>query len=132
GVPGGAGGERTERRQRAVAKIAAALTREIAARAGVRRLAVRGRPGPGPEEIVVAFPWRRRGSAEALGRATALGMGDALRRSPARVIREHGDAVAAPDPGAEPAVPDPRLPVIQVTGTNGKTTTVRLIAHLVE
>jgi cyanophycin synthetase len=28
-------------------------------------------------------------------------------------------------------VPDPALPVIQVTGTNGKTTTVRLLAHLV-
>ena len=28
-------------------------------------------------------------------------------------------------------MPDPTIPVIQVTGTNGKTTTVRLLAHLV-
>ena len=28
-------------------------------------------------------------------------------------------------------MPDPEIPVIQVTGTNGKTTTTRLLAHLV-
>src|SRR4249919_985188 len=131
GVPGTAGGARTERRRRAVAKIAAALTRAIAAEAGVRRLAVRGRRGADPDEVVVAFPWRRRGSAEALARASARGMGEALRRSPARVVREAAAAVAAADPGPEPTVPDPDVPVIQVTGTNGKTTTVRLLAHIV-
>ena len=131
GVPGIAGGAGTERRRRAVAKIAAALTRAVAAEAGVRRLAVRGRPGAAPDEVVVAFPWRRRGSAEALARASARGMGEALRRSAARVVREAAAAVAAADPGPEPTVPDPDVPVIQVTGTNGKTTTVRLLAHIV-
>ncbi|HUL84959.1 MAG TPA: Mur ligase family protein [Actinomycetota bacterium] len=131
GVPGTAGGAGTERRRRAVAKIAAALTRAVAAEAGVRRLAVRGRPGAAPDEVVVAFPWRRRGSAEALARASARGMGEALRRSPARVVREAADAVVTADPGPEPTVSDPDVPVIQVTGTNGKTTTVRLLAHIV-
>src|SRR5438876_488161 len=36
----------------------------------------------------------------------------------------------AVEPGPLPTVTDPRIPVIAVTGTNGKTTTVRLIAHL--
>ena len=54
-----------------------------------------------------------------------------LRRSPDRVIAELAREVAAADPGAEPALPDPDIPVIQVTGTNGKTTTTRLIAHMV-
>jgi len=39
--------------------------------------------------------------------------------------------VAAADPGPEPALPDPDIPVVQVSGTNGKTTTTRLIAHMV-
>src|SRR5437667_412863 len=33
-------------------------------------------------------------------------------------------------PGPSPAVPRPDIPVIAVTGTNGKTTTVRLVAHI--
>jgi cyanophycin synthetase len=33
-------------------------------------------------------------------------------------------------PGASPSTLSPTIPVIAVTGTNGKTTTVRLIAHL--
>jgi cyanophycin synthetase len=32
--------------------------------------------------------------------------------------------------GPSPKVPDPTIPVISVTGTNGKTTVVRLLAHL--
>ncbi|MFN8232046.1 MAG: Mur ligase family protein [Actinomycetota bacterium] len=53
------------------------------------------------------------------------------RRSPDRVIGEAGARLRAVEPGPEPTVPDPDVPVIQVTGTNGKTTTVRLLAHLV-
>jgi cyanophycin synthetase len=47
------------------------------------------------------------------------------------VIAELARDVAAADPGPEPTVPDPDIPVIQVTGTNGKTTTTRLLAHMV-
>jgi cyanophycin synthetase len=130
GVPGAAGSVGSERRRRAVARLATGLTRAVAAGAGVRRLAVRARPGTEPDLIVVAFPWRRRGSAEALARAVARGMAETLRRSPARVVAELAEAVAAADPGPEPDVPDPDVPVIQVTGTNGKTTTVRLLAHI--
>ena len=129
GRPGRPG---SEQRRRAVARVAARLTRRLASASEVR-LAVRARLGAGEGEIVVAYPWRRRGSAEALGGEVA-GLLETLldvRRSPERAIsaaaarlREHG-------PGEEPAVPDPTIPVIQVTGTNGKTTTVRLLAHLV-
>ncbi len=47
------------------------------------------------------------------------------------MIAELAREVAAADPGPEPAVPDPDIPVIQVSGTNGKTTTTRLLAHMV-
>lgn len=126
--PGTAG---SEQRRRTTARVAAAVTRQIAVAAGARRLAVRARSGPEPGQIVVAFPWRRRGTAEALGRAVAEAMGGLLRRSPAQLIAQVGGHVRSSDPGAEPTVPDPTVPVIQVTGTNGKTTTTRLLAHLV-
>jgi cyanophycin synthetase len=126
--PGTAG---SEQRRRTTARVAATVTRRIAVAAGARRLAVRARSGPAPGQIVVAFPWRRRGTAEALGRAVAEAMDGVLRRPPARLIAQIGARVRSSDPGDEPAVPDPAVPVIQVTGTNGKTTTTRLLAHLV-
>jgi cyanophycin synthetase len=125
GAPG------TEQRQRAVGRIAAAMMRRLAVASGARRLAVRSRPGDAPDLILVTFPWRRRGAAEALGRALARAMAAGPRRVPSRVIAELAPRVRAADPGPEPTVPDPDVPVIQVTGTNGKTTTTRLLAHLV-
>jgi cyanophycin synthetase len=133
GVPGGAktGPPGSEQRRRVVARLAAFLTRRIAVAGGAKRLAVRARPGPERDQIVVAFPWRRRAAAEALGNEVAAGMMSLLRRSPDRLIAEAGRRLAAVEPGDEPTVPDPHVPVVQVTGTNGKTTTVRLLAHLV-
>ncbi|TMD24978.1 MAG: Mur ligase, partial [Chloroflexi bacterium] len=52
------------------------------------------------------------------------------RRSIARAIEEAAGRVAAAEPGPPPPGLRPAIPVIAVTGTNGKTTTVRLIAHL--
>ena len=121
----------SEQRRRTTARIAAGLTRRIALASGARRLAVRARTGPETGQIVVAFPWRRRGSAEALGRAVADALDGALRRSPSRLVAEVAASVREAEPGDEPTVPDPGIPVIQVTGTNGKTTTTRLLAHLV-
>jgi cyanophycin synthetase len=129
GIEPGAPG--SDQRLRATVRIAVQLTRRLAAAVRTGRLAVRGRPGPEFGHIVVVFPWRRRGAAEALARAVATGMGAMLRRSPERVITELAREVAAADPGAVPTVPDPDIPVVQVSGTNGKTTTTRLIAHLV-
>jgi cyanophycin synthetase len=125
GAPG------SDQRLRAAARVAVQLTRRIAAAAGTERLGVRGRTGPEFGRVIVAFPWRRRGAAEALAGAVASGMAGVLRRSPVRLIAELARQVAEAEPGPEPTVPDPEIPVIQVTGTNGKTSTTRLLAHLV-
>ena len=125
GAPG------SDQRLRAAARVAVQLTRRIAAGAGTERLGVRGRTGPEFGRVIVAFPWRRRGAAEALAGAVASGMAGVLRRSPVRLIAELARQVAEAEPGLEPTVPDPEIPVIQVTGTNGKTSTTRLLAHLV-
>jgi cyanophycin synthetase len=127
----GAGPPQTEHRRRVAARLLGQLTRRIAVAGGAPRLAIRARPGPGPDEVVVAYPWRRRTAAEALGHEVATAAGALLRRSPDRLVAEAGRRLVAVEPGPEPAVPDPDVPVIQVTGTNGKTTTVRLLAHLV-
>jgi cyanophycin synthetase len=133
GVPGASkpGAKESSHRLRLVSRITAELTRRIAAAEGSPRLAVRSRLGPDPGQVTIVFPWRRRGTAEALAGEVALGMGKLLRRSPDRVTAEAGRRLRATAPGPEPTVPDPDVPVIQVTGTNGKTTTVRLLATLV-
>lgn len=132
GIPGlDPGAPGSDQRQRATVRIAVQLTRRIATAVGTGRLAVRGRTGPEFGRVIVVFPWRRRGAAEALAGAVATGMAAIVRRSPDRVIAELARQVAAADPGPEPTLPDPHIPVIQVSGTNGKTTTTRLIAHMV-
>jgi cyanophycin synthetase len=128
GHPGRAG---SDQRRRTVARLAARLTWRLATASGVR-LAVRSRPGPERDQVVVAFPWRRRGAAEALGREVAPLLHEVGgRHSVDRLLIESTERVAAAEPGTEPEVPDPDIPVVSVTGTNGKTTTVRLLAHLV-
>ena len=136
GLPGsgrtaGPGDPRTEHRRRFVARLAAHVTRRMAA-ATRHRMAVRARPGHEPDQIVVAFPWRRRGAAEALGREVADALGSLLsgRRPFEEILRTAGRSLERTDPGPGPSVPVPRVPVVMVTGTNGKTTTVRLLAHL--
>ncbi len=127
--PGPAG---TEHRLRFAVRLIAHVTRAVAEAAGTA-LAVRSRVGPGADHVVVAFPWRRRHAAEALARE----VGEVLRRlvtGRASLPRLAGEAAARlrlVDPGPAPDVPDPAIPVVAVTGTNGKTTTVRLLAHLV-
>ncbi|HVQ95204.1 MAG TPA: hypothetical protein VMU51_29510 [Mycobacteriales bacterium] len=69
--PGAAG---SPARCRYLARLAACLTRAVAAAAGSPRLPVLARPGPGPGQVLVAFPWRHRGRAAALGASIATGM----------------------------------------------------------
>ncbi|MGH2739337.1 MAG: Mur ligase family protein [Actinomycetota bacterium] len=131
GRPVRSGAARSEERRRFVARLAAQVTRSVA-RASGSRLAVRGRVGSEPDQIVVAYPWRRRGAAEALGRAIAPLLRDLL--SARRPFRDLVAITTARLVGAEPGpaarVLEPTIPVVAVTGTNGKTTTVRLLAHL--
>ena len=117
-------------RQRFAARAIARLVRQIAAEAGTSRLAVRVRPTADVHRVVVAYPWRRRGRAGALGRAVA----DVLDGLPAgdvdSLVTKVAAEVRAADPGDPPATIKPHIPVVAVTGTNGKTTTSRMIAHI--
>ncbi|HEX6129282.1 MAG TPA: Mur ligase family protein, partial [Candidatus Limnocylindria bacterium] len=73
---------------------------------------------------IVAYPWRRRTIAQAIGAAAArlaLGMGRESREL--RGLR----AMAL---GPLPSLPKPRIPIAAITGTNGKSTTTRLLAHI--
>jgi cyanophycin synthetase len=126
--PGVAG---SDQRRRFVARVAAQLTRSLAAATGTN-LAVRSRPGPEADQIVVSFPWRRRAASEAFGREIAPLLSTLLetRRTAGGLFREARGRLGGVDPGPAPSIPDPSIPVISVTGTNGKTTIVRLLAHL--
>ena len=126
--PGVAG---SDQRRRYIARFAVHLTRRLAEATGTH-LAVRGRPGPEPEQLVIAFVWRRRLAAEAFARELAPLVETCLdgRRSVARALAEAADRLDGVEPGPPPTLLRPAIPIIAVTGTNGKTTTVRLIAHL--
>ncbi len=117
-------------RQRFAARALASLVRHLAAEAGTRRLALRVRPTADQDSLVVAFPWRHRNRAETLGRLVAdildslpAGDVDSLVSAAARELR-------ATEPGPGPETLTPTVPVVAVTGTNGKTTTARMIAHI--
>jgi cyanophycin synthetase len=122
----------SDQRRRFTAGVGAHVARAVA-RAAATRLAVRGRAGPDDDQVVIAFPWRRLGTARALGAEVPGILSDLLatRRSLSSLATEAAERVVAEPPGEVPSVPDPAIPVIAVTGTNGKTTTVRLLAHLV-
>jgi cyanophycin synthetase len=131
GATGRPGKPGSDLRRRTIARLAGRLTWRLA-RASAIRLAVRARPGPEPDQVVVAFPWRRRTAAEALGAEVAPLVHEAGgRRSVERMLVEAGERLRAAEAGDEPVVSDPDRPVISVTGTNGKTTIVRLLAHIV-
>lgn len=117
-------------RQRFAARAVERLVRQIAREAGTTRLGVRIRPATDVHQVVVAYPWRRRGRAEALARAVA-GVLDAL-PSPGleELVGRAAASVRDVEPGPGPTTLRPRVPVVAVTGTNGKTTTSRMIAHI--
>lgn len=80
--------------------------------------------------IVVAFPWIRSGTGEAIGE----GLMDVLRVGQAVPLGDRIAAAAAvvrgTDPGDPPDLIDPAVPTVAVTGTNGKTTTTRLLGRM--
>jgi len=72
----------------------------------------------------IAYPWRRRTISQEVGAAAArLALGRSTNRRELAGLR----AVAL---GPLPSLPKPRIPIVAVTGTNGKSTTTRLIAHI--
>ena len=123
----------TGQRQRFLMRVVEHLVRRVATESGARRLAVRTRAGRHTEDVVVAVPWRRRGRAITLGESLAPLL-TALLDPDSDVdalIAEAGRAVAQAPDGAPAAMLTPTVPVIAITGTNGKTTTTRLVAHMV-
>jgi cyanophycin synthetase len=124
------GAPETGFRQRFATRAVARLVRAIAAESGTDRLAVRVRSTSDQHRIVVAFPWRHRERAQEMGRAVA----DVLDAVPSADVESAVSAaavrVAASEPGDAPHTLTPRVPVVAVTGTNGKTTTSRMIAHI--
>ncbi|NPC43873.1 Mur ligase family protein [Nocardioides sp. zg-1230] len=117
-------------RQRFALRAVERLVRAIAGEAGTRRLAVRVRPTSDPDVVVVAFPWRNRGRARALGEAVAHAL-DALPTPDVEAaVSDAAAEVAAAPRGDRPGTITPTIPVVAVTGTNGKTTTSRMIAHV--
>lgn len=75
---------------------------------------------------LVAYPWRRRSVSQGIGAAAAR---LALRRTNEdRELR----ALQATALGPLPNLPRIHVPIVAVTGTNGKSTTTRLIAHVAQ
>src|SRR5688572_2577034 len=72
----------------------------------------------------LAFPWRRRTICQAVAAAAArLALDRSTERREVAGLR----AIAL---GPLPHLPKPRIPIVAITGTNGKSTTTRLIAHI--
>jgi cyanophycin synthetase len=123
------GGEVTALAQRRVLRSLARIVRRIAAGAGTSRLAVRVRPTSDPRQVVVAYPWRDRNRAQALGEAVVAVL-DGLPGDLDQLVAQGAATLAATDKGERPRTLRPRVPVVAVTGTNGKTTTSRMVAHI--
>lgn len=120
-------------RQRFASRAVAHLVRQLARAGGTNRLAVRSRPGSRVEELVVAYPWRNSGRAEALAGGLAAVL-DAVggQQSVADTVAAAGRRIAETPTGSAPRVLRPRIPVVAVTGTNGKTTTSRMLGHIAQ
>ena len=117
-------------RQRFALRAVERLVRAIATESGTTRLAVRVRSTSDQHRIVVAFPWRHRTRAQVMGTAVAEVLDAVPGGEVDGVVSEAAARVAAAEPGPAPTTITPRIPVVAVTGTNGKTTTSRMIAHI--
>lgn len=73
---------------------------------------------------IVAYPWRRRTISQEIGASAArIALGTSTERRELRALQ----AVA---PGPLPSLPAARVPIAAITGTNGKSTTTRLLEHI--
>ncbi|GAA4691461.1 Mur ligase family protein [Nocardioides nanhaiensis] len=129
------GAPETGFRQRFALRAVGRLVRAVAQEAGTARLAVRVRSTADPHLIVVAYPWKHRTRATAMGEAVAQAL-DAVQEGRAgaaeieEAVSQAAELVAASEPGERPRTITPAVPVVAVTGTNGKTTTSRMVAHI--
>ena len=117
-------------RQRSITRLVTRLVRRVAAESGTTRLGVRVRTTSQPGRIVVAYPWRDRNRARALGEAVASVIDGLGSTEVSTLVEEAARRVASTERGPGPTTIRPSVPVVAVTGTNGKTTTSRMIAHI--
>jgi cyanophycin synthetase len=83
-----------------------------------------GRTSVDGHRALVAYPWRRRTISQAIGASAArIALGASSERRELRGLR----AIAL---GPMPSLPSARVPIVAITGTNGKSTTTRLLAHI--
>jgi cyanophycin synthetase len=131
GLPGARPGEPdTGFRQRFALRAVSRLVRAIAHESGAVRLAVRVRPTHDPHVVVVAYPWRHRERAEEMGRAVAAVLDAVPGADVEEAVGQAAERVSRAPEGPGPRTIIPQIPVVAVTGTNGKTTTSRMIAHI--
>jgi cyanophycin synthetase len=86
-------------------------------------------------ELVVAYPWRNSARAEMLADGVtavldAVASGDGA--DVATVLEQSAERLARTPPGSAPELIKPRIPVVAVTGTNGKTTTSRMLGFIAQ
>ena len=125
-----AGAPGSELRNLAVARLLARALRALARAAGYRRLAVRVRPDADADHVMLVAPLATTGRINAVAEALETLL-EAMLTDPASlmtVIDNWAGVIAATPPGDAITPQRPAVPVVAVTGTNGKTTTVRLIA----
>jgi cyanophycin synthetase len=85
-------------RQGFAATVVAHLAQRVAAASGTAHLALRCRPAPDLARLVVAYPWRRRGRAEALGRALGAVLDELPTADLAGAVRRAASTVRAAPP----------------------------------
>jgi cyanophycin synthetase len=109
-------------RQRFAIRLVTQIVRRLARIGGVTRLAVRTRTGQAFSELVVAYPWRNSGRAEAMAYGLARVLDSVAAGAPAVVemINAQGVVLATAPLGSAPRLIRPRIPVVAITGTNGK------------
>jgi cyanophycin synthetase len=107
-----------------VARRAAAAVRGLHERLDLRPPRTTARHSVDRRRTALAYPWRRRTIAQAIGAAASrIALGRSSERREISALR----AVAM---GPMPDLRRPRIPIVAITGTNGKSTTTRLIAHV--
>jgi cyanophycin synthetase len=97
-----------------------------------------GLPGPGvgrraldtPGHHAAYFTWERRAAALAIAEHAWQGVTTGLTADPTEAILAALDAPAEDDRPLWVRDAERRLPAVGITGTNGKTTTTRLLAHV--
>ena len=122
----------SEQLQRFLIRLVRHVLRTLGQRAGLGAITARGRDGKEWGDVTVAFRWGRAGTGRAMGEALGPLL-EALWEEPGerdRLFEEAAITVREADPGRRPETVRPTVPVASITGTNGKTTTTRILAHI--